>query len=262
VPSLPIKATQNWSCEWDQRDDAMLLVGVWRHGLGNWEAMQKDSSLGFATKFFLEDPKKAGSDKAKKSPTPVHLVRRADHLLHLLLEAEGARLSSNKGKKREPSEEPVRKPKAKAKAKVSTPALIGDSPRESGTPVASTSRDGGAVGAKEKKRKRLSPPAARHSSGEEEEVARYASMDEDACKQMLRPARHSMKAIKASGEMDRQAKAALLKKEMTVIALRIEAILRDKGGDTEKLRKHLWHFVTFFMPNGSAWSRLLADLRS
>jgi chromodomain-helicase-DNA-binding protein 1 len=48
--SVPIKAAPpNWG-KWGPKEDAMLLLGVHRHGFGNWQAIQQDKSLGLSKK--------------------------------------------------------------------------------------------------------------------------------------------------------------------------------------------------------------------
>jgi chromodomain-helicase-DNA-binding protein 1 len=86
IPSDNIRPTLNWTPRWGPRDDAMLLIGAFVHGFGNWEAIQKDARLGLEGKFFLEEGKK-GEDAANRPiPNAIHLVRRGDFLLGLLRE--------------------------------------------------------------------------------------------------------------------------------------------------------------------------------
>ena len=46
VPTKPV----NWSVEWSAVEDSKLLVGVYEHGLGNWESIKGDSKLGLGQK--------------------------------------------------------------------------------------------------------------------------------------------------------------------------------------------------------------------
>ena len=64
----------------------MLLVGAYKYGFGNWEAMAKDPRLGLEGKFFLEEGKKGEDSATKPIPNAIHLVRRGDFLLNLLRE--------------------------------------------------------------------------------------------------------------------------------------------------------------------------------
>lgn len=82
VPTEHIRPTQNWSIEWGPEQDAKLVLGVWQHGVGSWEAMAQDPTLGFQGKFFLEDQKNKPLEdgQTRSIPNAVHLVRRADYL--------------------------------------------------------------------------------------------------------------------------------------------------------------------------------------
>ena len=42
--------------KWTAVDDAKLLIGVLEHGLGSWEAIKADSSLGLGKKVLLAQP--------------------------------------------------------------------------------------------------------------------------------------------------------------------------------------------------------------
>ncbi|KAJ2325970.1 ATP-dependent DNA helicase Hrp3, partial [Coemansia sp. RSA 2681] len=104
-----LKPVHHWSCLWGQREDAMLLVGIFRHGFGNWDRIQADPDLGLQKKLFLTpaDEKAAASSQPAASasgasgtvranggaggaagggkrivaPKATHLVRRGEYLL-------------------------------------------------------------------------------------------------------------------------------------------------------------------------------------
>ncbi len=86
IPIENIRPTLNWSGRWGPQEDAMLLVGAYKYGFGNWEAMAKDSRLGLEGKFFLEEGKKGEDAASKPIPNAIHLVRRGDYLLGILRE--------------------------------------------------------------------------------------------------------------------------------------------------------------------------------
>lgn len=86
LPIDNIRPTLNWSGRWGPQDDAMLLVGAYLYGFGNWEAMAKDPRLGLDGKFFLEEGKKGEDASTKPIPNAIHLVRRGDYLLGILRE--------------------------------------------------------------------------------------------------------------------------------------------------------------------------------
>ena len=86
LPIENIRPTLNWSGRWGPKDDAMLLVGAYLYGFGNWETIQKDPKLGLEGKFFLDEGKKGEDASTKPIPNAIHLVRRGDFLLNLLRE--------------------------------------------------------------------------------------------------------------------------------------------------------------------------------
>ncbi|KAI5955800.1 hrp3 [Candida jiufengensis] len=101
LPKQP-KAVQAWSCDWSPKDDAMLLVGVYKFGYGSWVQIRDDPLLGLQNKLYLEsapnskdsknkeqnDDKKEGKENTKKVPGSVHLGRRVDYLFTLLRDDE------------------------------------------------------------------------------------------------------------------------------------------------------------------------------
>ncbi len=86
IPIDNIRPTLNWSGRWGPQEDAMLLVGAYLYGFGNWETMAKDPRLGLEGKFFLEEGKKGEDSASKPIPNAIHLVRRGDFLLSILRE--------------------------------------------------------------------------------------------------------------------------------------------------------------------------------
>ena len=88
-----VKAVQNWKCQWGTKDDAMLLIGVDKHGHGSWYAIRDDPELGLTEKLFLDenkpDKKGAKAEGATKDiPGSIHLNRRADYLISVLREEQ------------------------------------------------------------------------------------------------------------------------------------------------------------------------------
>jgi chromodomain-helicase-DNA-binding protein 1 len=86
IPINNIRPTLNWSGKWGPEEDAMLLVGAFLYGFGNWEAIQKDVRLELDGKFFLEEGKKGEDSANRPIPNAIHLVRRGDFLLGLLFD--------------------------------------------------------------------------------------------------------------------------------------------------------------------------------
>ncbi|XP_049815552.1 chromodomain-helicase-DNA-binding protein 1 [Schistocerca nitens] len=65
----------NYDVPWDIEDDSKLLQGVYQYGMGSWEAIKMDPSLGIGDKILANEDKK---------PQAKHLQQRADYLLRIL----------------------------------------------------------------------------------------------------------------------------------------------------------------------------------
>lgn len=115
-----------------------------------------------------------------------------------------------------------------------------------------------------------------YTDSEDEES--YESMDEDAVKELLRPAKRHLvsshrgrpltrkKKLKSGTDnLSREEKIAALKECVAGIGSRIEEIVAEKaaeGADSAKWRKHCWVFASFFWPRqGVNYSKLM-DIHS
>jgi len=81
-----------YSCEWGAREDGMLLIGIDKYGFGAWTQIRDDADLHMQDKFFLEEhrvdkkeERKKTDEKGISSPGAVHLVRRSEYLLSVLM---------------------------------------------------------------------------------------------------------------------------------------------------------------------------------
>ncbi|GAA5880624.1 hypothetical protein JCM8547_006042, partial [Rhodosporidiobolus lusitaniae] len=272
IPVETIKGVGQWNCEWDTENDAKLLVGVWKYGHGSWEAIRDDKTLGLADKFFLEDGKasKQGADKDKKRqiPNSIHLVRRADYLCHLLHEHEANRdpdsiKSSSKPGHRSGSSAP--KPKVSnseagpskskdVKPKIAKEKSSSSKPKE---PKATSSSSKPAKPAKSTKRK-----ATPESSSSDDDGSEYDSMDDELCKEVLRPVKNELKRLKKTDEMSREEKVSFLKETLTSIGRRIDVVadFEKKPLDKEKKRKHLWKWTSYFWPSRDVSSQVIRKM--
>lgn len=183
------------------------MVGVWKHGHGNWEAIAKDDTLGLKDKFFLDDAKIKAGDKEKRNiPNSIHLVRRADYLTHLLREFDGNLNSYSKN----PAPSRPAPPKSK-------PSMDRDRDRERERDR-DRDRDARPSDASRPPKRKATPD---YSSSDEESV--YDSMDEADCKEILRPVKRELKRLKMSTDhMSREEKVAHLKACLSAIGSRIE----------------------------------------
>ena len=82
----------HYTCDWGAREDGMLLIGIDKYGFGAWTQIRDDPELQMQEKFFLEEhrvdkkeERKKGDDKSIQSPGAVHLVRRSEYLLSVLM---------------------------------------------------------------------------------------------------------------------------------------------------------------------------------
>ncbi|KAI0706827.1 transcription regulator [Cerioporus squamosus] len=240
IPIENIRPTLNWSGRWGPQEDAMLLVGAYIYGFGNWEAMAKDARLGLEGKFFLEEGKKGEDAASKPIPNAIHLVRRGDYLLGILREhdekirAIESTLTHRRGKTSLSPAPPV-----------ASTSYVSNISRKRAESEAVASVDDNA---NSKKRKRRPTPTFTDSSSSDE----CPSMDEAATKEELRPVKKQLKQLKLSGgDMPREDKVAMLKESLAAIGKRIEVVLQQKaaaGEDRDRWRRHLWTFVTLFWP--------------
>jgi chromodomain-helicase-DNA-binding protein 1 len=115
------KPVSNWSVPWGNKEDAMLLVGIYKHGYGAWAQMKDDTTLPFAKKFFL-------AQNDKNLPGTIHLQRRADFLLKQLRELESKKYTSQREKFFHPKKPKPSNGKQKGEGtkKVVAPAEISD----------------------------------------------------------------------------------------------------------------------------------------
>ncbi|KAG8288701.1 transcriptional regulator [Homalodisca vitripennis] len=105
--TYPTKAA-NYDVEWGAVEDSALLRGVYQYGLGSWEAIKMDPSLGISEKILANDDKK---------PQAKHLDMRAQYLLKILRKRSGG-ADAKKPQKRKPRattkvDPPMKKPVSK-----------------------------------------------------------------------------------------------------------------------------------------------------
>lgn len=79
-----VKAPAYGAVKWKSRDDAMLLVGAHRHGLGNWTLIASDEDLELGDKVNVH----GSPSELKGAPDATKLMRRATALLRELAEEE------------------------------------------------------------------------------------------------------------------------------------------------------------------------------
>ncbi|ODV80341.1 uncharacterized protein CANTADRAFT_25950 [Suhomyces tanzawaensis NRRL Y-17324] len=251
LPKQP-KQVSAWSCEWSPKDDAMLLVGVYKFGYGSWVQIRDDPVLGLQNKLFLEGAtgKETKEEKAnKKVPGSVHLGRRVDYLFTLLNgqdDSPGSASSTTSVKKK-------RKPKT-------------DSPAPSNgsnISAASNGKRSSKAQSPDVQRKPKKMPVAATVKAEPSEDLEYESMDEGACKSTLKPVSKSlMKLHRGNKGMEKHEWANTLRSELILIGDFIgEQVDQAKSSQKEKMKKHLWSYASLYWP-AKVPSRKINDMYS
>lgn len=240
LPRVP-KLVQ-WTCEWTSKDDARLLVGVYKFGYGSWIQIRDDPVLGLQNKLFLEATVK-DSKEEKKVPGSVHLSRRVDYLFSLLNDEEEPQVKKRplgspapgKTKKAAPVKKlaPVKKQAPlKKKVKVESPL----NSKNNNPKAVKTST-------KAKSSLPIKPPTPQSSPTEND--LEYDSMDETECKTTLKPVSKSLMKLHRgiSKGMDKQEWAGILRSQLCIIG--------DFIGEVErapKVKKHLWLYASLYWP--------------
>ncbi|KAJ1996351.1 ATP-dependent DNA helicase Hrp3 [Coemansia umbellata] len=284
---VPLKPVHHWSCLWGQREDAMLLVGIYRHGFGNWDKIQADSELGLQKKLFLTtaDEKTAsmqsiggtvrgsggaaggggggnGSSANKRivAPKATHLVRRGEYLLKVLREGE-----ENRNKPTLALSPTGLTPGTAATHRSSgngSRRRRGRSGEESDANGVSTSHDHDAAGA---------DASGGRLPGEVEdgELSEPESMDERTCKDLMRPVKRYLQRLRDEAERTKSAnsKVKLISECLLPIGRHIRSVIdrkrsrgmvpSDPAEDLDKLYRHLWVFVTYFWRSPVEYTKLV-----
>ncbi|KAF5098308.1 hypothetical protein D0Z03_001239 [Geotrichum reessii] len=269
-----VKPVHGWTCEWDIKEDSMLLVGVKKYGYGAWTNIRDDPILGMGDKMFLEEhrvEKKQQREEGDKSAGPkmpgsVHLCRRVDYLVSVLQEEEVEPTKRSRNRRKENS-----RPDS-ATDRTQSPLPPSNSPPLTHTP----NHRANTIGAKVAKRSPISvsnsansgiTPSKTISYSKEdsqdpgEEAVEYESMDERECKAQLHPVRHSLRTLKKGNKgLDREEFLSILKRELITVGTFIDDQVQEakEDVDKEKLRKHLWSFAGYFWPRRVPSKKIMA----
>ncbi|KAI5966258.1 hrp3 [Candida pseudojiufengensis] len=259
LPKQP-KAVQAWTCEWTAKDDAMLLVGVYKFGYGSWVQIRDDPLLGLQNKLYLENTPsskeskedKASKDATKKVPGAVHLGRRMDYLFNLIRDdgdsAPEPITTTTKKRGRKPAESTNKK---RSISKSETPEIntrnvkakktpSHDSKRptpiphskkstsssnlkhESSNSSTKINKDHETHIKKESSHTEHSNNSHQNGNGKHNDYE-YDSMDESKCKSVLAPVYKSLKNLqKGSKGLDKHEWAKILKTELINVGDEIE----------------------------------------
>ena len=72
-----IKPVEGWTCLWGIHQDSKLLVGIWKHGFGDWAAIQRNHRLGLTLKTLRNPQVRSWNEHENK----ILLCQRAEYLL-------------------------------------------------------------------------------------------------------------------------------------------------------------------------------------
>ncbi|KAI7847045.1 SNF2 family N-terminal domain-containing protein [Circinella umbellata] len=272
--SLGAKRVQGWSCAWGQKEDAMLLVGVDRHGFGSWHAIQADSELGLDDKFFLNhngeedhhtnNEKQVKDKEDKRTPKAIHLVRRAEQLLKVLAEDERMRRSKssqstlqfNKKEGRHnhgsANENDHKKSQKRASPKVSSPTR--ERKIKKSTSTSSPSSSSMTTTRNINRRSSLKKPTEKENKEPDMEEM-YASYDEDEAKRALEPVRSVLFRLRdETNKLEKVKVAAFIKECVGKIGKCIDKNmdrLPSHYSRSERHRYHrdMWIYVKRFWPS-------------
>ncbi|SAL99898.1 hypothetical protein, partial, partial [Absidia glauca] len=273
--SLDAKRVQGWSCAWGQKEDAMLLVGVHRHGFGMWPAIQADTSLGLTGKFFLASSSSNNNsgnangndednDADKRTPKAVHLVRRAEQLLKICAEEElaisppkkQARLTSNGDldistkKKRKPASSSSRKRQHTGDDdRISTHKV---SPQPAPSPQSSSLDKSASIASPSTNTSSRKSEKAGSSSGKEGvDDEGYTSYDEETTRSSMRHIKPYLVRLRDDAiKQEGQAKAAIIKRCILKIGEFIddEAKAAPSSQRRSQTRRNMWLYTKKFWP--------------
>lgn len=217
-----VRPVTNWKPSWNSRDDAMLLVGIYKHGFGSWEAMQLDEQLPFKNKFFLNS-----SDNDKDLPKASHISRRGEYLVKALREKEENR-SSNSSKK----------PGSKSSLSSKTAGTENSSRTKSRAKELTQNTKRSMSDSDQKKKKNESRPTT----------------DEEWCRKSMKPLRPFLKDLEPKMEKkDGKLKVSFIKESLLKIGTFIASITNptEEGKITEA-----WEYVSVFWPGNAPGSSL------
>ena len=201
---------------------------------------------------------KKPKDNTKKVPGSVHLGRRIDYLISILKGGDTDDTASNTPGSATPIDvkKRVRRPKVEGKplvksvttklaTKASKPSagVKGKSKTPEAKVVKRHKKEGSSASLQRPDLHKRSTPTPTKDEG-------YESMDEEKCKTILDPMRHSLKRLKkGSTGLDRKEWAKILKNELINVGDFINKTIESKDStDREKLRKHLWFYTSHYWP--------------
>lgn len=197
----------NFDVEWDTYEDSKLLQGIYQYGLGSWEQIKMDPSLGIGDKILSNENKK---------PQAKHLQSRAEYLLKILKK----QLELKKGISKPKRQRKTREAKALTKEIIENDNITDDDDVSSNqTAVTITSKKGNKTNRREedvtedsntsrapdkkekkraKKEKKMAGPMHFTANSEPQALDVLGDLDPavfNECKEKMRPVKKALKAL-------------------------------------------------------------------
>ncbi|XP_014289519.1 chromodomain-helicase-DNA-binding protein 1 [Halyomorpha halys] len=246
----------NFDCDWDVNDDSALLRGVYQYGMGSWEAIKMDPSIGISDKILSNNGSK---------PQTKHLASRAEYLLKVLRKSIDQRQGSTVKTKRQ----------RKRDVKATSREIIEDKDDSSGgelpAETASTpsqdsfnhkdikveendeeKKKGKKKDVQKKKKKNESGPMHFTANSEPRALDVLGDLEPsifNECKEKMRPVKKALKALDNPDQsLGPQEQVNHTRQCLVQIGDQINKCLMEyKDSDTIKQwRSNLWYFVSKF----------------
>lgn len=213
----------HWNCEWDVSDDSALLIGVYKKGLGNWEAIKMDADLGLGNKLLPEGDKK---------PQAKHLQARFEYLSKVLL-----KLQENAAQG-----QPETKAKRKKKVNKINKSLKIIVRKEEDKIVSTNAQEIESESVKEKPK-----DIEENQDGVDNELTEEEFIE---CKEKMRPVKKALKRLDNSEDQSDLSTAEKVNRAQQLlleIGDHINEVLKKRSDpDRIKIRANLWKFVSKF----------------
>jgi chromodomain-helicase-DNA-binding protein 1 len=273
---VTVKAPPNgWEVGWSPVDDAMLLIGVFKYGVGAWQQIRDEPQLRLTAKIQQNASAAAGdagadgkeaaetaADPSKPGAAASHLSRRVDTLLRELCRAAG--VTSNGASTSTPTAAATSSGASKAPPK-----------RKAPPPGGSAAGAGGGAGGGAKsdapKSKSAKTASKKSASGAATLVGEpIVSLTENEVEnELYERARGYMATVKdtlkrmsvlpSRGDLNADEKRSRTRQYMLEVGAHIESVVEEKrtGGAfsvarLQLLRRHMWFYAASFTTTDSA----------
>ncbi|XP_065581127.1 chromodomain-helicase-DNA-binding protein 1-like isoform X2 [Artemia franciscana] len=223
-----------WDIPWTIEDDSKLLIGIYEHGLGSWENIKIDSSLGLSSKILpnSEDGKPQGK----------HLQSRVEYLLKLMKKMELKKAKPKAKRQRKSKENQVK----------SNDVVLEDVSSDENTKK--KVKEEGEEKKKKAKKKKAAEKGPMHftANSEPKAVDNLGELDPavfNECKEKMRPVKKALKALDNPDQsLSEKEQINLTRQCLLQIGQHIDKQLKEYS-DQEKVREwrsNLWFFVSKF----------------